>query len=292
MKFSETDNKRYKDLLLQTYKDFAKFCNDNNIRYCAAGGTMIGAVRHQGFIPWDDDLDVYMKRNDYDKFISLRSKLVGTDYEIIDPSSDGYYCAHAKFSHLKSTIWEFRGIPFVFGVFIDIFVLDYEDGHYQDVVRKRINFAKKVNLFCISSNNHPSKEIVQSLINGHIKKSFWYVLQKLILNKYHMLLKRQVSKHSDITEGEWLIAYTGTSGKKDVFRSEWFDEYVAYPFEDTTIEIPCGYDEFLTAMFGDYMTLPTVEEQSSHHSLFYYNLDRRITREEVEHMQLHANQQD
>ena len=103
MDFTPSDKKRYKDLLLQTYKVFAKFCADNGISYFAAGGTLIGAVRHHGFIPWDDDVDVYMKRADYDKFISLRDQLANTAYEIIDPSNNGYYCAMAKFSHRYST---------------------------------------------------------------------------------------------------------------------------------------------------------------------------------------------
>ena len=113
MEFTPVDKKRYKFLLLQTFKAFVKFCKDNGIQFFAAGGTMIGAVRHRGFIPWDDDIDVYMKRCDYDKFINLRSQLDGTNYEILDPSLDGYYCAHTKFSHRYSTLWEFQGIPFV-----------------------------------------------------------------------------------------------------------------------------------------------------------------------------------
>ena len=149
MEFTTTEQKRYKQYLLQTYKFFAKFCADNEIHFCAAGGTMIGAVRHHGFIPWDDDIDVYMKRRDYDLFISSRSKLDGTEYEIIDPATNGYYCAHAKFSHRNTTIWEFSSIPFVFGAYIDVFVLDYADGPYEELVGERMNYAKKINLFYI-----------------------------------------------------------------------------------------------------------------------------------------------
>ena len=71
MEFSASDHIRYKELLLQTYKAFVIFCKEHEIRFFAAGGTMIGAVRHQGFIPCDDDMDVYMKRVDYDRFINL-----------------------------------------------------------------------------------------------------------------------------------------------------------------------------------------------------------------------------
>lgn len=288
MVFSPTDQKKYKDLLLQTFKAFDSFCKENDIQYCAAGGTMIGAVRHQGFIPWDDDIDVYMKRPDYDKFISLKNQLNGTAYEIIDPSNEGYYCAMAKFSHRYSTIWEFRSIPFVFGAYVDVFVLDYERATYEEVVNKRMNFAKKVNLFYICSNNHSFQEIGDSISQGAIRKSIWYIFQKLFLNKYHSVLRKQINKHSDLRQGEWLIAYTGTSSEKDVFHSEWFDFTISFPFEDTYIGVPSGYDQFLTAMFGDYMSLPPKEEQQSHHSLFYYNLERRITKSEIKLIQINT----
>ena len=166
MEFSSVDKKRYKALLLQTLKAFDDFCKENDIHYCAAGGTMIGAVRHQGFIPWDDDIDVYMKRTDYDRFISLRNLLDNSDYEIIDPNINGYYCAHTKFSHRYSTIWEFQGIPFVYGAFVDIFVLDYEDGLREEVAIKRMKYAHKANLFYISSNNHPVRVIMNCLLKG------------------------------------------------------------------------------------------------------------------------------
>lgn len=286
MEFSPADNNRYKDLLLQAYKAFAKFCSDNDIHYFAAGGTMIGAVRHHGFIPWDDDVDVYMKRPDYDKFISLRSLLSDTDYEIIDPSNEGYYCAMAKFSHRNTTIWEFQSIPFVFGAYIDVFVLDYEDGTFDEIVKKRRIYSKKVDLFYVCSNNHPIKVVRDLFYRGKLIKSSWFTFQKLFLRVIRPLLKKCIIIHSDKEQGEWLVAYTGTSGEKDIFRSEWFDDSLSYQFEDTYINVPSGYDKFLTAMFGDYMTLPPLEKQISHHSLFYYNLDRRITREEIEKKQI------
>lgn len=286
MEFSSIDKIRFKEMLLQTYKVFTEFCNSNEIKYCAAGGTMIGAVRHHSLIPWDDDIDVYMKRSDYDKFISMRSQLEGSDYEILDPNIDGYFCSHAKFSHRKSSIWEFRSIPFVFGVYIDIFVLDLEDGTIEEVVKKRMDFAKKVNLFYLCANHHPFKEIFHHLGSGNLIKAFWYLFQRCILNPCRNLIKKQILKCMSKSNGEWLVAFTGTSGAKDIFRSQWFDSYIPQKFEDTEIFVPCGYDEFLKTMFGDYMTPPPSEKQKSHHALFYYNLDRRITKEEIEQMQI------
>lgn len=286
MEFSPADQKTYKELLLQTFKAFTQFCNGNDIHFYAAGGTMIGAVRHHGFIPWDDDIDVYMKRLDFDRFISFRDKLVGTAYEIIDPSNEGYYCAMAKFSHRNSTIWEFKSIPFVLGAYIDVFVLDYEDGSYDMVAQKRMKYSKKVDLFYVCSNSYPFKEICQRLIRGHLKIFLWHVFQRLFMINIHQFLVKSILRHPNKAQGEWLVAYTGTSGNKDIFRAEWFSDSISFPFEDTCVDVPAGYDEFLTAMYGDYMTPPPIEQQSSHHALFYYNVDRRLTKDEIENLQI------
>ena len=169
---------------------------------------------------------------------------------------------------------------------IDVFVLDYEDGAYNEVVKKRLNYSKKVDLLYLCSNNHRTKEILNRLCQGDLKKTIWYLFQKSILRSIYPFLQKTVIQCSDKTRGEWLVAYTGTSREKDIFRSEWFEGSVSFSFEDTCIDAPSGYDKFLVAMFGDYMTPPPFEMQTSHHALFYYNLDRRITSKEIEEMQI------
>jgi lipopolysaccharide cholinephosphotransferase len=286
MEFSSLDKVQYRKLLLKTYSAFSCFCKDNNIHFCAAGGTMLGAVRHKAMIPWDDDIDVYMMRSDFDKFISIREKLNETEYEILDLHTEGYYCSHTKFSHKSSSIWEFQGIPFIMGAFIDIFVLDYESGSYENLRKKRQEYARFYNLYFISSNNPPFAKIFDSVCHLHFKKAFWYLVQKFLFKIVRPQIRNKMLIHSEDKIGEWLIAYTGTSGVKDIFRSEWFEKYISFPFEDTKIDVPCGYVSYLEAMYGDYLTIPPIEKRKTHHSLFYYNLDRRITSEEMAKMQL------
>ena len=276
-----------KSLLLQTYKAFRQFCQDNGINYVAAGGTMIGAVRHGGMIPWDDDIDVYMLRPDYYRFIALREKLKGTDYEILDPTTPDYFCAMAKFSHRNSTVWEFRDIPCLLGIYIDIFVLDYEDGPIDDVKRRRMKFAWNTDRFCRSAICRSWGDIMGQLKQGNVAKFLWYLYQKCIFRQLRPFYRQRVLQKSDKASGEWVVAYTGTSYEKDVFRAEWFKGAKTVPFEDTEIEIPSGYDAFLTTFFGDYMTPPPVEQQVTHHNRYYVNLERRITEEEMEEIREH-----
>ena len=281
MGISEVDYK-IKSLLIQTYKAFREFCLSNDIHFFAGGGTMIGAVRHKGIIPWDDDIDIFMLRKDYDKFISLKHQLEGTDYEIIDPCDEGYFCSMAKFSHRYSSIWEFRDIPFVTGVYLDVFVLDYEDGSFDEVAKKRKKYDQFSNLFFISSANHPFSQVLEEFTHLHFKKGFWYLAQKLIVRNFRFYYRTQILKRSCLDQGQWLVVYQSIYGNKDIYQSSWIrDGFLTIPFEDTFIDVPSSYDSILSQVYGDYMTLPPENKRIAHHARFYVNLEKRITKADI-----------
>ena len=285
MVLSEKETTKLKSMLIQTYKAFCEFCISNDIHFFAGGGTMIGAVRHKGIIPWDDDIDIFMLRKDYDKFISLRKHLEGTDYEIIDPSDDGYFCSMAKFSHRYSSIWEFRDIPFVTGVYLDVFVLDFEDGSYDEVAEKRKKYDHFSNLFYISSADHSFSLIFKELAHFNLKKGIWYLAQKCIVRNLRFYYKSQILKRSSLDHGQWLVVYQSIYGKKDIYQASWIQEgFLKVPFEDTFIEVPQNYDAILTQVYGDYMAFPPEEKRCAQHSRFYVNLDKRITKEEIKNI--------
>ena len=105
----------YREVLLQTMKAFISFCKEHQITYYACGGTAIGAVRHGGMIPWDDDIDVYMDRTNYNRFISLWTSLQSKypDYEVVCLGDDGYYLPLTKFADKRTTVWETPEYPFI-----------------------------------------------------------------------------------------------------------------------------------------------------------------------------------
>ena len=114
----------YKEKLIETFYAFDQFCTKNDIKYYAAYGTLIGAVRHKGLIPWDDDVDVYMLREDYDKFCSFRGH-VDSHYDIMDINDENYWLLSlAKFVDTNTTLWELKELPLILGVYIDVFPLD------------------------------------------------------------------------------------------------------------------------------------------------------------------------
>ena len=107
MTYSES---RYKEILLKTMKAFIAFCKEHDIEYMAAYGTILGTIRHKGLIPWDDDIDVFMTRENYEKFLQFKKDVFKTGYEIIDKNDKGYYLPFAKFCDANSTIWEKKEI--------------------------------------------------------------------------------------------------------------------------------------------------------------------------------------
>ena len=113
----EEDKLKYKEILCKTMKSFINICKEHNLQYYACAGTCLGAIRHKGMIPWDDDIDVLMPRSDYDKFLALKQKLQGTGYEIVDSNNQFYNQWFAKFSDANTTIVEMTDFPIVFGVY-------------------------------------------------------------------------------------------------------------------------------------------------------------------------------
>lgn len=280
----QDEDSQFKAILIQTYKSFKAFCEANNLKFVAAGGTALGAIRHKGLIPWDDDIDVYMPRADYNRFLSLKESLVDTDYEIVDPRDKDYHCMMAKYACRNSTLWEYKDIPFPMGVYVDVFALDIEDGSYREVLKRRMAFNRQGTLFCISALQRTWSSIGVLFAKGQISQGLWQVFQKCVLRTLRPCFRHTVLGYPDKQFGEWLVALSGASGKKDVYKAEWFEGVVSYPFEDTTIEVPTGYDAYLRHMYGDYMQLPPEEKRVSHHPHFYLNFERRITKHEIQEL--------
>lgn len=271
----------FQEKLLQTFKVFAEFCKENDLTYYAAYGTCLGAVRHHGFIPWDDDMDVYMLRADYERMLSLRNQLNGSIYWVSDFRDGDHPYPFAKFYSTDCSVWELRQFPFIIGPWIDIFPLDewndsaeasklYDDYHYALwKYRKALSSQswKEIGYDIIHHNGYNGLiKMVKKCVYSPFKKKYLTSATK-VLNLVENIQGQQLKDWSHV--------------KKMIYKKEWFSEIIEIPFEDITIYCPTLYEDMLTYEYGDYMTPPPIENRVSTHKLFYCNLYCKKSSEEI-----------
>lgn len=256
------DNKRseVQNIIWNIMNDIIPIINREGFKYFMLDGTLIGAIRHKGFIPWDDDIDLGMPRSDYEEFLKVISSKLPPHLKLNtywDESDHHYY-----FSRIVDTRHELKRTGSIVErteyVWVDIFPLD---GMPNNRLLRRIHMMKllyarvryhiatfdKVNL---KRPNRPLSEriviwiVLHTGVGTHSEAKKW-------LDKIDRLLKKY-----PIDKSDWIVNFMGQYRFKAMFPKFWYGEGTLYPFEDSELMGPFEYDKVLTQEYGDYMTPP------------------------------------
>lgn len=253
---NDYDIKVVQNEILKIMKELHKILTENNFKYYLCGGSVLGAIRHNGFIPWDDDLDIMMPREDYDRFIKNASEIL-PDYLYLQGPSN---CNEAPLMfhkvRKKNTLFEEkinRGLKYPKGIFVDIFPLDSTDDNGKRFFRKmkKVRFYKKIYLF---QRRKDGKHRLVQLISHLIPRKFCVKrVTKLCVNK-------EATKFYFESLSQYPI-------HKVIYTQDVIGDGVLHKFEDTEFYIPTNYDKYLSTKFGDYMKLPPVEKRGIQHDV-------------------------
>lgn len=259
-----------KELFMLEYID--NVCREQGIKYSLAAGTLLGAVRHEGFIPWDDDIDIMMLREDYEKFLLYCNKNLSDKFELVEyKKNSGYGMLFSKLMLKNTCMVEINTskIDIPHGVFIDIFPVDKapSDNLSRKEIFESIRTIKK-SLICRSGyfwgKGFPF-DILYKLKGALLR----IVPKKLYIDKIEKLIDL-----SNEAIDYCYISYTGdVSFDRASYKKEWFDEYVDLPFEGRTFKTIKKYKEYLSVQYGNYMELPPIEMQIPHHSVMEFKVD-------------------
>ena len=246
---------------LEMIVEVDRICHKNGIKYSLDGGTLLGAVRHKGFIPWDDDVDLIFTRAEYNKFFDACEKDLDKDrFFLQDYKTDSYY--RWGYAKIRRNGTEFvrlgqEHMRYKTGVAIDLFVLDaVPDGYLSRRAHYLLNYAIRKILY-----SELGKKAQQNI---WLRR--WYSFLSLIPRDWCFLLRDSVSNVVNSNRRKLVahLLHIYPNACKFGIPTDIFDEYEEITFEGMMFPAVKEYDKYLTLLYGDYMTLPPVEERVSH----------------------------
>lgn len=255
---------------IDLYLKFAEVCKKHGLKFWADGGTLLGAVRHNGFIPWDDDMDVIMPRVDYNKLMEIGPKEFSDPYFLQNPHTDPNYAySFAKLRNSKTTVIPrvFQKAGFNHGIPIDIFPLDY-------VCLDTFEEDKRKITECIMRNSSFMKRNSVELLNERQLENFKKYKTDDPVKEYdtiHQIASNPAYKGSDFVANS---AVTSLKSSAQIWRKSWFDITVYHQFECIEIPMPSDIGPRLEAQYGDYMKFPPVEQRGYWHADVFWDPDK------------------
>lgn len=277
--------KKLQEKTLETLKFSIDIFEQHNLRYFAFSGTCLGAVRHHNMIPWDDDIDLLMPYEDYQKFLKLKQEIDNTGkYKLLTPDTPGYYDPICRITDTTTSIWRYYLNPIIFGAQIDIFPLYETDINDNEILKTMLDEnLSKTWRYQRANQKYTWILFWENIQHRHLRgllKNIKWAWSTRNVEKYKQELDEFQSTLNQ-PGGKRLVNFASYVYGLETYEKEWFSEYIKMPFADFKIRVPIGYDEYLKSIYGDYMSLPPIEERAPKHGDYYINLSEGLTLDEV-----------
>lgn len=263
---------------LEILLELDRICKKNDIKYQLCDGTLLGAIRHKGFIPWDDDIDVLMLRKDYNRFLEVCKKDLNKKYFLQNFLTDGNFPGNISSLRKNNTLQMmnlYSDLDMSHGIWIDIFPMDNIlpntlIGQVQKFLIYKIKILKKIRIkkYAYSSRNTCLKYI-KILIHNLLKPVSIQRFNKLQDKLACMFQNKETIYSTSLASGKT----NPKSYYKDMIKNNDFHDTIDMEFEGHLFPVPRSYHKVLTNTFGDYMTPPPIEEQKPHHGVIEVCLD-------------------
>ena len=266
-----------KQVELGLLRDFVRCCEELGLRYYLMGGTLLGAVRHQGFIPWDDDIDVGLAREDFDTFVERGQDLLpGHVFLQCRATDPAVPFGFAKLRDSRTTFIEssMSRFPMNHGAFIDVFPLD----PYPEGTLARPLFGLRKRLLDLRIRGALSLPAVQR--HGKSLELAAEGASRVLSLRYRSLahaLDARERLYRSVGKSALWANHEGAWGLREVVPATWYGPGAPGRFEDLDVTLPANYDAWLTQVYGDYLTPPPPEKRVPHHYVDVVDLERPYT---------------
>ena len=264
----------HKNLLLKLLNRFVEVCDNNHLQYFLAGGTALGAVRHKGMIPWDDDIDVFMPRNEYEKLQELPPSTWGEGYRLGSwKTIKNYPYDFLKLELLNTTLIERIHPDYVGFVFLDIFPIDRfpNDAGFIHGIESDLKKVYSHFIECTIKHDSDCKSVME-LVTLHIKRAL-YNHRKCMEELEGIAMRGKDTGELMCDFHNYFYCHGGWS-------SAYFEKSVQMEFEGKTYSIAVNWDGYLRHLYGEYMIPPPIENRKGH-GFDFINYDRRLTPAEI-----------